>query len=312
MKAYTAQQQTNKTVLVEADLPQPVPKANEVLVEVKAAGVTPSELRWYPTTHNQDGSPRSDAVPGHEFSGVITSVGKDTRFTVGDEVFGISGWFEDGATAQLCTCAESGLIRKPASLSHITAAVIPISGQTAWQGLVNHAKMKAGDRVLVVGASGSVGLMAVQVAALHGCAIFGSASANSESTLKALGCQQVLDYKSQPFQDHLENIDIVFDTVGGDTLACAEKILAPNARMVTIAADAEGSNDPLIKKAYFTMEPSSDQLQHIAQLVQQGKLHPFIKAVLPFAEAANVYAGKIDSLALGKIALEIGCGSSRL
>lgn len=306
MKAFSVREQKSKAVLVEVDLPRPTPQPGEILVAVRAAGVTPSELHWYPTTHCEDGSPRRDAVPGHEFSGVVTAVGAGaSTFKVGDAVFGISNWYKEGATAQFCLSAEGGLIRKPESLSHTTAAVIPISGVTAWQGLVDHAKIKANDRVLVVGASGSVGLMAVQVAAMHGCAVFGSASASSESTLKALGCQQVLDYKSQPFQDHLEKIDVVFDTVGGDTLACAEKILAPNARMVTIAADAERSDDPLIKKAYFTMDPSSDQLQHVVELIGQGRLYPFLKAVLPFAEAAKVYAGQVYFPSLGKVALEI-------
>ena len=307
MKAFACKQQDGGPVLVEVVLSKPLPKPDEVVVSVTAAGVTTTELRWYPTTHNKDGSLRAGAVPGHEFSGVVSAIGERVSgFRVGDEIMGMSDWFENGATAEFCLTDEKSSILKPSTLSHVYAASVPISALTAWQGLVERAKVKPGDRVLIVGASGSVGLMAVQIARLYGCIVFGSAAASAAPQLKLLGCEETLDYRTQPFNEHLRDVDVVFDTVGGDTLARAEKILAPHGRMITIAADAEGNNDPAIKAAFFIVEASVLQLGRVVRLLEQGKLQPFVKAVLPFAEAPRVYSGSDKVSGLGKLVLEIG------
>ncbi len=307
MKAFACKEQDDGPVLVEVVLSQPIPKPDEVVVSVRAAGVTTTELRWYPTTHNKDGSPRVGAVPGHEFSGVVSAIGERvTGFRVGDEIMGMSDWFENGATADFCTTDEKSSILKPSTLSHVYAASVPISALTAWQGLVERAKVESGDRVLIVGAAGSVGLMAVQIARLYGCTVFGSAAASAAPQLKSLGCEETFDYRTQPFNEHLREVDVVFDTVGGDTLARAEKILAPNGRMVTIAADAEGNNDPAIQAAFFIVEAAASQLGRVVRLLEEGKLQPFVKAVLPFAEAPRVYSGSDNVTGLGKLVLEVG------
>ena len=307
MKAFVCEQQDGGSVLVEVALPEPLPKSHEIVVSVRAAGVTPTELLWYPTTHNKDGSPRTGAVPGHEFSGEITAIGERvSRFRVGDEILGMSDWFENGTTAEFCLTDENSSVLKPRTISHVQAAAIPIAALTAWQGLVERAKVKSEDRVLIVGASGSVGLMAVQIARLHGCIVFGSASASAAAQLGSLGCEETLDYRTQPFNEYLRDIDVVFDTVGGDTLARAEKILAPDGRMVTIAADAEGNNDPAIKAAFFIVESSAPQLELLVRLLQAGKLQPFVKAVMPLAEAPRAYSGKVSVSGLGKLVLQIG------
>ena len=148
--------------------------------------------------------------------------------------------------------------------------------------------------------------MAVQIAGLYDCTVFGSAAASAAPQLKLLGCEETLDYRTQPFNEHLRDVDVVFDTVGGDTLARAKKILAPHGRMITIAADAEGNNDPAIKAAFFIVEASVSQLGRVTRLLEQGKLQPFVKAVLPFAEAPRVYSGSNNVSGLGKLVLEIG------
>ncbi len=307
MKAFALEEHDGGSVLVEVVLSTPLPKPNEVVVSVKAAGVTPTELLWYPTTHNKDGSPRAGAVPGHEFSGVVSAIGvRVSEFRVGDEIMGMSDWFENGATAEFCLADEKSIILKPSTLSHVYAAAVPISALTAWQGLVERAKVKSGDRVLIVGASGSVGLMAVQIARLNGCTVFGSAAASAAPQLKLLGCEETLDYRTQPLKEYLRDIDVVFDTVGGDTLAHAEQILAPHGRRITIAADAEGNNDPAIKAAFFIVEASVSQLVRVTRLLEQGKLQPFVKAVLPFEEAPRVYSGNNNVSGFGKLVLKIG------
>ena len=305
MKAFACRQQDGGFALDEVVLPDPVPKAHEVVVSVRAAGVTPTELLWYPTTHNKDGSPRIGAVPGHEFSGKVIATGEGvSKFGIGDEILGMSDWFENGATAEFCLTDENSVVLKPRTLSHVQAAATPISALTAWQALVERAEVKSGDRVLIVGASGSVGLMAVQIAKLQGGFVFASASESAAPQLGSLGCQKVFDYRTLPFDEHLRDIDVVFDTVGSDTLARAEKILAPHGRLVTIAADAEGSNDPVIKAAFFIVESSVPQLERVLGLLEQGRLQPFVKAVLPLVEAPQAYSGKVDVPGFGKLVLE--------
>ena len=306
MKAFACKQQDGGPVLVAVVLPSPLPQPHQMVVSVRAAGVTPTELLWYPTTHNKDGSPRAGAVPGHEFSGVVSAIGERVSgFRVGDEILGMSDWFENGATAEVCLTDAKSSILKPPTLSHAHAAATPISALTAWQGLVERAEIKSGDRVLIVGASGSVGLMAVQIARLHGCIVFGSASASAAPQLGSLGCEETLDYRTQPFNEHLRDIDVVFDTVGGDTLNRAEKILAPHGRMATIAADAERSNDPVIRAAFFIVEPSVSQLELVVTLLQEGKLQTFVRAILPLAEAPRAYSGSVTASGLGKLVLQV-------
>src|SRR5262249_787889 len=154
-------------LLVAATLTQPQPADGELLIRVRAAGVTPTELLWYPTTHTKQGGVRTSAVPGHEFSGVIAVLGKGANdFSVGDEVYGMNDWFADGATAEFCLTQPQNIALKPKALTHELAATVPIGALTAWQGLFDRAKLQSGERVLIHGAAGAVGLFAVQLAHL--------------------------------------------------------------------------------------------------------------------------------------------------
>ncbi len=174
-----------------------MPGANEVLVQVYAAGVTPTELLWYPTSHNKDGSERTGAIPGHEFSGVITALGAAVNgYSIGDEVFGMNDWFADGATAEYCVADTSGIARKPASLTHAEAAAVPIGALTAWQGL-ERARLQAGQRILVHGGSGAVGVFVIQMARLRGAHVITTASAQNLEFVRGLGAEHAIDYSAE-------------------------------------------------------------------------------------------------------------------
>src|SRR5262245_58627452 len=164
-------------ILVAAALPQPQPRDGELLIRVRATGVTPTELLWYPTTHTREGGTRAGAVPGHEFSGVIAALGEGVDgFNVGDEIYGMNDWFADGATAEYCLTQPQHVAIKPKALTHELAATVPIGALTAWQGLSNRAKMGSGERALIHGAAGAVGLFAVQLAHLQGAYVIATAS----------------------------------------------------------------------------------------------------------------------------------------
>src|SRR5215813_1707145 len=180
MKVLRLDHSTPEPVFTYAEANRPQPGRGELLIRVHAAGVTPTELSWYPTTHTKDGTERSGAVPGHEFSGVIEATGQEVdNLNVGDEVFGMNDWFEDGATAEFCVTRPQSIALKPKSLSHELAATVPIGALTAWQGLLDRAKLQAGERVLIHGAAGAVGLFAVQLAHLHGAYVIATASARN-------------------------------------------------------------------------------------------------------------------------------------
>src|ERR1700677_3913333 len=226
MKAMQLNHADQGPVLVATELPQPEPGEGELLIRVRAVGVTQTELNWYLTTHRKDGTPRKGAVPGHEFSGVIAALGKNTNgFAVGQDVYGMSDWFVDGAIAEFCLTQPQSIAPKPVTLTHEAAATVPIGALTAWQGLFERAKMQPGERVLVQGGAGAVGLFAVQLAHLHGAHVTATASAKNLKLVAELGADEVTDYRASRSEDRSGKVDVVFDTVGGDTLDRSWSIL---------------------------------------------------------------------------------------
>ena len=294
-------------VLIPVELQKPEPGSGEILIHVHAAGVTPTELLWYPTTHAKSGTARVRAVPGHEFSGVIMAIGKDVQdFEAGDEVYGMNDWFADGATAEYCITLPQNIARKPATLSHEAAASVPIGALTSWQGLIDRAKLKAGERILVHGGAGAVGLYAVQLAHIRGARVITTVSARDIDFVKQLGADEAIDYKASTFEKTVREIDVVFDAVGGRTLERSWGVLRPNGRMVTIAADSEGTADERVKNAFFIVEPNRKQLVEIAKQLDAGHLKAFVKATIPLNEASAAYSGAVgDKNGYGKIVIAV-------
>lgn len=306
MKAAYLLDNSDRRELVFGDVPTPIAGDGEVLIQVFSTGVTPTELSWYPTFNTKDGQPRVHAIPGHEFSGVIAGLGKGViGFSVGDEVYGMNDWFAQGATAEYCIAAPSGIAAKPASLSHPEAATVPIGALTAWQGLVDRAKLQAGERVLVHGSAGAVGAFVVQIAKLQGAYVIATASGLNLEFVESLGADEVIDYKTTAFENSVANVDIVFDGVGGETLQRSWKLLSPRGRVVTIAAESEGVSDERIKQAFFIVEPSREQLENLSILINKGVLRSFLGGVVELEDAPAAYAGRVTRKnSHGKIVVE--------
>jgi NADPH:quinone reductase-like Zn-dependent oxidoreductase len=293
--------------LVGATIDTPVPTSGEVLIRVQAVGVTPTELSWYPTTHTKSGDPRRGAIPGHEFSGVVTALGDGaTGVAIGDEVYGMNDWFADGATAEFCLTRPEWIAPKPGSLTHVEAASLPISTLTAWQGLFDRAQLQEGERVLIHGGAGAVGLFAIQLAHRMGAHVITTAAFKHFDFVRQLGAEQVVDYRTEQFQKIVKNVDVVFDTVGGTTLGDSWEVLKPEGRMVTIAAASEGTKDKRIEAAFFIVEPNRDELIEIGKLVESGQLKTFVAAETPFDQASDAYTRKLrQSAGRGKVILSI-------
>jgi NADPH:quinone reductase-like Zn-dependent oxidoreductase len=307
VRAMRVNKEQQGPIPIAAALAQPQPGDGELLIRVRATGVTPTELLWYPTTHTKEGRARTRAVPGHEFSGIITALGKGVSdFSVADEIYGMNDWFADGATAEFCLAQSQYIAPKPKSLSHELAATVPIGALTAWQGLFDRAKMHSGERVLIHGAAGAVGLFAVQLAHLNGAYVIATASAGNTEFVKQLGADEVIDYKTSRFEEQVENVDIVFDAVGGETLDRSWHVLKPGGRIATIAADSEATTDQRVKDAFFIVEPNQKQLLETAELLDGGTLKTFVSAVVPLEEASVAYGRAVpDRRGYGKVVIAV-------
>lgn len=307
MKAMQVRESSQGLTLYAAQPPQPTPGSEDVLIRVYAAGVTTTELGWYPTTHQKSGETRSNAIPGHEFSGIVAAIGAGVKdLSIGQDVYGMNDWFANGATAEFCITQPSSIAPKPVSLSYEEAATVPIGALTAWQGLFDHGKLQPNERVLVQGAAGGVGIFAVQLARRHGAYVVATTSTPNVDLIKQLGANEVIDYTKAHFQDVVQSVDVIFDTVGGQTRDLSWPVLKPAGRMITIAADGESSTDPRIKENYFIVEPNQKQLIEIAKLIDAGYMRTFVNAVVPLEDSAKAYAKSIpQKLGYGKVVITI-------
>jgi NADPH:quinone reductase-like Zn-dependent oxidoreductase len=292
--------------LQEAERPTPTPGRGELLLRVHAAGIITTELTWSPTTHHADGSTRKHAIPAHEFSGEVVTPGEGvTGFTVGQSIYGMNDWYQEGALAEFCIAPASSIAAKPKSLSHEQSASVPISALTASQGLTTHGHLQAGERVLIHGGAGGVGLFAVQFAKSIGAHVIATTSAATVKLVKELGADQVLDYRNSRFDQQLRSIDLVMDTVGGDTLERSWNVLSPTGRLVT-SVDIKPDAPQRTKDAFFLVQPDGQRLAGIAVLLDSGQLRTFVKAVTPFNNAAQAYDHTLPSpLPYGKIVVSI-------
>lgn len=293
MAKMKAMEFTDKLNLQPVIRPVPEPQAGEILIQVSAVGVTRTEKLWSTTSHYADGTARSKAIPGHEFSGTVAGLAAGvTGYSLGDAVFGLNDWYAEGATAEFCITKPSNLSLKPSSLSHIEAASVPIALLTAWQGLHVQAKLQKGERVLIHGGAGAVGLFAVQLAKSRGAYVIATSSKANIDFVKQLGANEVIDYRERRFEE-AGIVDVIFDTVGGETLDRSWDLLKPSGRLVTIAAEVESSTDPREKSAYFIVEQDGEQLASLGKLFDSGELKAFVKAELPMEEADHAYSGSI-------------------
>ena len=306
MKAMQRNNAKQGPALVAVELPQPEPGEGELLIRVHAAGVTPTELGWYPTNYGKDGSPRKGAVPGHEFSGVVAALGKNVSgFQEGEEVYGMNDWFADGATAEFCVTQSQSVAPKPATLTHEESATVPIGALTAWQGLLDRAKIQRGERVLVQGGGGAVGIFAVQLAHLHGAHVIATVSPKQLKLVADLGADEVIDYHSSRFEDRTQRVDVVFDGVGGETLDRSWNMLKPGGRMVTIAS-IDDTAQQRVKDVFFIVEPNQQQLAEVAKMFDARALRTFVNAVVPLEQASNAYSGTLtNKRGYGKVVITI-------
>jgi NADPH:quinone reductase-like Zn-dependent oxidoreductase len=297
-------------VLELTEVPRPVPLATEVLVRVRAAGVNPVEATIRSGRFPLLGEP--PFILGWDVCGVVAYVEPGvTRFQPGDEVYGMPFFPRmAGAYAEYVAAPSRQLARKPASLSHAEAAALPLAGLTAWQALVDTARVAAGQRVLIHGAGGGVGHLAVQIARARGAHVIGTASAAKHDLVARLGAAELLDYRATDFAAHVDGVDVVLDTIGGDTARRSIGVLRPGGLLVTIVgrrdSDLAARTEAAGRRfAGLSVEPDYPALEALAALADSGQLRVHLQATLSLAEAAKAHELIEAGSVTGKIALTV-------
>ncbi|HEX4226075.1 MAG TPA: NADP-dependent oxidoreductase [Pseudonocardiaceae bacterium] len=275
--------------LTLTDLPHPHAAENDVIVRVHAAGFTPGELEWPGTWTDRAGRDRTPSVPGHELSGVVAELGYGTTgLTVGQRVFGLADWTRNGTLAEYVAVEARNLAPLPADVEHTVAAALPISGLTAWQGLFDHGHLTIGQTVLIHGAAGGVGSIAVQLAHDAGARVIGTGRAADRDTALGLGADVFLDLQADGLVG-AGQVDVVFDVIGGEIMERSMALVRAGGTLVTIAAPPTSRPEDG-RAVFFVVEPDRDRLADLAQRVRDGRLAPIVGAVRPLAETRVAFS----------------------
>lgn len=290
--------------LVFEEVPEAKPMFGDVLVKVAACGITHNELDW-PIWTCRAGHRRTSVIPGHEVSGVVAAVGFGTAwYEVGDEVFGLADQLRDGAAAEYVAVEARNVALKPRTVDHVRAASVPRAGLTAWQGLFDHGKLAKGQTVVIHGAGGAVGSMAVQLARWAGAEVIGTGRGHTRDLVMELGADRFVALDAERLEDLASQADLVFDTIGGEVLARSAGLVRPGGTLVTIKADSALPSRDGITTVVFIQESSRAQLTELARLVDEGQLRPQVGAVYPLARAVEAYRAKAAGGVPGRTVLQ--------
>ncbi|WP_435841715.1 zinc-binding dehydrogenase [Streptomyces griseofuscus] len=306
MRAVVVEQWGGTENLVEREMPRPEPGLGEVLVRVHAAGVNPVDWK----TRASGALIEWGAVPavGWDVSGTIEAVGPGVgMFRPGDEVFGMPSFpRQAGAYAEYVVAPARHLAPKPAALTHVEAAALPLAALTAWQALVDTAGLRPGERLLVHAAAGGVGHLAVQIAKARGAYVIGTAGAAKHDLVRRLGADEVIDYRAVRFEDVVSDVDVVLDGLGAETAERSLKVLRPGGRLITLPGpdDVPTAQDG-VRALWMLVEPDHLGLREITALVERGALRPVIDTVVPLAEAAKAHEIGERGRTAGKIVLSV-------
>lgn len=306
MKAIVVHEYGGPEVLKMEEIPVPQLKDTDVLVRVIASGVNPADPLIVSGKFADKFGTHLPLTPGYDIAGIIVKAGKNVKMLkVGDAVFGFPLF--GGGWAEYCVADQFEVSLKPKSLTFTDSASVPLAGLTAFQAIATFGNLVEGQSVLIHGGSGGVGSFAVQLAKARGAKVFATASTANQDFLKQLGADVVIDYTKQKFEDVAHNMNVVFDTVGGDTLARSYSVVKKDGNLVTIVGkcdDNEAKKYAIACKSLWA-HPDPGQLATIRMLIDQGKIKPVVSEVLPWTDAAKAMTQVETHHTRGKIVLKI-------
>ncbi len=306
MKAVRIHSYGDPQVLVYEDAPRPVPRPGEVLVKVAAAAINPIDWKIRGGHFKEMRPIPFPFILGWDLAGTVVSAGAVAgRFKGGEEVFAYLNTQKSGAYAEYVAVEENALVSKPRSLDFIHASAIPLAGLTAWHGLFEEGQLKAGQRVLIHGAAGGVGSFAVQLAKWKGAYVIGTASEKNQSFLRELGADEGVDYTKTPFERAVGNIDLVFDTLGGETQEKSYGVLKKGGTLVStvgIQSPDKAAAAGISAKAFMNrIHPEA--LKELGDLADAGKLKVFVEKTFPLSEARKAHELSETGHVRGKIVM---------
>ena len=308
MKAVAMHAYGGPEVLKYEDAARPDPATGEVLVRVHAAAVNPVD--WKVRAGHLRGflNYSLPLIPGWDLSGVVEATGAGvTDWKQGDAVYARPDLRRNGAYAEYIAVRASELGHKPRSIDHVQASAIPLACLTAWQALFDAGGLKAGQRVLIHAAAGGVGTFAVQLAKWKGAHVVGTASERNHAFLGELGVDEVIDYTKTNFEEVVRDVDVVLDTMAGQTRDRSWKVLKKDGILVSILGQPspEDAAQHGVRAAGVFVQPNQAELGEITKLVDSGKLRPIIETVLPLAQAARAHEMNQTLHTRGKIVLQV-------
>jgi NADPH:quinone reductase-like Zn-dependent oxidoreductase len=267
-----------------AERPEPQPAINDAIVEIRASGFVPTEMAWPSTWADRRGLDRTPSIPGHELAGVVTALGYGTTgVSVGQRVFGLADWHRDGTLAEYVAIEARNLAPLPGDVDFTVGASLPISGLTAWQGLFDHGRLRAGQSVLAHGAAGAVGSMVTQLAREAGAYVIGSGRAADRQKALDFGAQEFVDLDNDALED-VGGVDLVFDVIGGEIQKQSASLVRAGGTLVTVVGPPEARPaDGLAVD--FVVESDRAQLTEIVERVRNGRLRTNIGNVATLDEA---------------------------
>src|SRR4051794_16991576 len=267
MKAIIVTDQAAGTAGMKlVERPEPQPAINDVVVQVHASGFVPTELTWPSTWTDRVGRSRTPSIPGHELAGVVTALGYGTTgLSVGQRVFGLADWYRDGTLAEYLAIEARNLAPLPGDVEFTVGASLPIAGLTAWQGLFEHGRLRAGQSVLAHGAAGAVGTVVTQLAREFGGYVIATGRADDRQKALDFGAQEFLDLDNDALED-VHAVDLVFDVIGGDIQRRSARLIRAGGTLVTVTGPTEARPYEGLT-VDFVVESDRAQLAEIVQRV---------------------------------------------
>ena len=308
MKAVVIHEYGGPEVLKYEDVPQPEPKQDQLRIRVIAAGVNPVDGMIRSGMFDKEGHRAFPVILGGDISGVVEKVGSNiTKFKSGDPVFAYVSLDNSGGYAQYAVVTEREAAPKPKSLTYVEAAAVPIVALTAWQALIDTAKLKAGQTVLIHGGSGGVGSFAIQIAKAHGAKVIATASAANQELLKQLGADVAIDYTKQNFENVAKDVDVVLDSIGKDTLARSYGVVKKGGIIVSLVARPDPAELAKhgIRGEALSVDPNSDELSEIGKLIDEKKINVIVSQTFPLSEARKAQEQVATGHTRGKIVLKV-------
>ena len=307
MKAVRMHSYGGSDVLVYEDAPRPSIADDEILVRVHAAAINPVDWKIREGYLKQMIAYQLPIILGWDVSGIVEEVGSHVKdFQVGDAVYSRPDLTRNGGYAEYIAIRAAEVAAKPKSIDHIAAASVPLAGLTAWQALFDQANLSAGQTVLIHAAAGGVGTFAVQFAKWKGAYVIGRSSRNQDF-LRELGIDQVIDYQQTRFEDVVKDVDVVFDTIGGEVQERSWQVLKKGGILVSIVSppSKESAATYGVTEKYFFLQPNAAQLTEIAGLIDAGYIKTIVETVLPLNQARQAHELSQSGHTRGKIVLQV-------